>query len=722
MRLIFDVDDSRNSSTYLNSKGEKKHGFRGRPKSNDLLVSNGKISKSINNNNNDNNNNILVMNSYVNSLISETKSNEIKKEDKSDLEIPSKSTLTILNSSNDNNTENTNTNNNSNNSDNHNDNNTDNSTTSINNSVNVQSLLNSMPSNPQNTASLLNSNHMNLNTSISTTNTASTISDKEFELDFNDEQQFEHAFLSGLDYILDNYDNELLINSVDLQFPISNSTLNTPLNNNNFTNFNESSISSNIHNVTMNHFNNVTNNNNNYELEIDSSNLGPQLKKKEESHILKHFFEKVIYLLDAHPQNPWPQLMMKFGSMDLAKSCFLSLSSMHLYVNNGGDEFYKKGLLHINNTMEYLIKYVKTSGIQKKENNDNESNNDKKNINDLGLNVPNIISKIKSESNKKKGTNFMVILLLLYVHLLFAVLESGRSALARMFLKLSSSIASDPIFNKKMKKIKQSQPLLCVLSWFDTVAALVSPDCRIPYCDPKWFGESNDIISTDKMNGCPVGMFRVLYDLSLYRRDTMFLFSQKQCLLQDFKQSHKILLDLRDRCLHYRDHVLYILPHGSNFSYIDRLKCAQLWSLAGILVTIQLELHYFRKLPHWIEQNRNLISESELPNAIPLIHIYSEKATAIVTEFLSVYSTIPSESPIITQMVWPIFYVGICSCTPENRSQSWQCLKTLYETVKMGTIKSNMDIVKRVWEEGCSLESILAGEGWFENGIDLLPC
>ncbi|KAG0687207.1 hypothetical protein C6P40_002666 [Pichia californica] len=291
-----------------------------------------------------------------------------------------------------------------------------------------------------------------------------------------------------------------------------------------------------------------------------------------------------------------------------------------------------------------------------------------------------------------------------------------------MFLKLSSSIASDPIFNKKIKKIPQSQSLLCVLSWFDTVSALVSPDCRIPYCDPKWFGESSDIISTDKMNGCPVGMFRVLYDLCIYRRKIMILFSQQECYLQDMKTNYKLLMDLRDRCLHYRDHVLFILPHGSSFTYIDRLKCAQLWSLSAVLVTLQLELHYFAKLNKFAEYNRDMILGSEFPDAVPTVHIYSEKATAIITEFLSVYNTIPSSSPIITQMVWPIFYVAICSSTDENRTECWKALKTLYETVKMGTIKSNMDIVKRVWDEGCSLESILAGEGWFEAGIDLLPC
>jgi hypothetical protein len=133
-------------------------------------------------------------------------------------------------------------------------------------------------------------------------------------------------------------------------------------------------------------------------------------------------------------------------------------------------------------------------------------------------------------------------------------------------------------------------------------------------------------------------------------------------------------------------------------------------------------MHYFSKLPQWIEQNRNYLSITELPESVPSKHIYSTRTTTLITEFLSVYNTIPAESPIITQMVWPIFYVGVCSREEENRKLSWNALKTLYETVKMGTIKSNMNIVEKSWNEGVSIESILAGPGWLENGIDLLPC
>lgn len=701
VRLIFDVEDSRKSNYSFDSKGEQKHGFRGRPKK-----------------------------------------QSDDHDSKDDIIIPK-----IENNQSENVNDNNNENDNGNENDNVNENENGNSNGNNNRNNNGENL--------QQIQLKTDSTILSRDTSRNTTNSNLSNATSDFDLDFTDPQKFETAFLSGLDYILDNYDNELL-NMLDLSILPNNKNNNTNINTNEHANntinedfqqqFHNSSVGdhislapTNIHEKTLGNLNSASRTESiqypllqTDELDLDSGNWAPQLKKKEESHILKHFFEKVIYLLDAHPQSPWPQLMMKFGSIELAKSCFLSLSSMHLYVNNGGDEFYKKGLLHINNTMEYLIKYVKTSGItqsnyQKNKNNDesdsNNNNDDNTNdTNEIDLNVPKIISKIKAESSKRKDANFMVILLLLYVHLLFAVLESGRSALARMFLKLAASIASDPTFNKKMKKIQESQSLLCVLSWFDTISAIVSPDCRIPYCDPKWFGQSKDIISTDKMNGCPVGMFRVLYDLCIYRKEIMDLFSQNQCQLEDITLSYKKLMDLRDRCLHYRDYVLYILPHGSTFSYIDRLKCAQLWSLSAVLVTIQLELHYFENFTEFVKHNRNMILESEFPDPIPTLHINSERETAIVTEFMSVYNTIPPSSPIITQMVWPIFYVAVCSSTEENRNLTWAALKTLYETVKMGTIKSNMDIVQRVWDEGCSIESILGGEGWYEAGIDLLPC
>ncbi|ODV83167.1 hypothetical protein CANARDRAFT_191074, partial [[Candida] arabinofermentans NRRL YB-2248] len=374
IRLVFDVDDIRNDELNVNSKGEKKYGFRGRPRMNDTVQ-------------------------QVTLQTHSFESQQVHDQQTTIEQSTSEQTQTMQ-------------------------------------------LIGITPSN-QNT----------------NTNTKS-ISD----IDITDPFQFENALYDGLDYLLNveeiqqqeiqqqQQQQQQEIQQMNYQHyePI----LSPIITNNEITNLYPESTTT------------------------TTSKLSISLNYKEENFLLKHFFNKLIYLLDAHPSTPWPELMMKFGSFELAKSCFLSLSSMHLYVNNGENEFYQKGILHINNTMEYLIKYI--------------------------------VINLKNQSTKRKQTNFFVILLLLYVHLLFAILESGRSALSRIFLKLFASIAQDQTFEKVLNKIDQSQTLICVLSWFDTVSAIISPDCRLPFCKIEWYGTMNDLISTAKMNGCPGELFKIL--------------------------------------------------------------------------------------------------------------------------------------------------------------------------------------------------------------------
>ncbi|GMG40545.1 unnamed protein product [Ambrosiozyma monospora] len=395
----------------------------------------------------------------------------------------------------------------------------------------------------------------------------------------------------------------------------------------------------------------------------------------EDNYILRHFFDKLIYLLDAHPQTPWPDLMMRFCSFELAKSCFLSLSSMHLYVNNGENEFYKKGMLHINNTMEYLIKYVKNKDKQQahtsesgtaskdgtdaksnkltgsksqdgdegneqdqekmpeKGNNDGEGTN---NDNGKPISVDRILTNLKNESTTRKQTNFFVILLLIFVHLAFAILESGRTALSRLFLKLFASIVKDHTFNSVLSRIDQSQSLICGLSWWDTISALVSPDCRLPFCNIEWLGTKNDQISTAKMTGCPGEIFAILYDICKLRHvlggnnTNGEVVKKPECEISEI-DLNCTFENLKTRIMNYRDYVPLELPNNS-FTYQDRLKAAQCWSISAyvkLLEVTQLDSDY-----------RNEIDK-------------------LVLEFLSVYETLNSQSPIVTQMVWPVLNIGI---------------------------------------------------------------
>ncbi|GME76855.1 unnamed protein product [Ambrosiozyma monospora] len=422
--------------------------------------------------------------------------------------------------------------------------------------------------------------------------------------------------------------------------------------------------------------------------------------------------------------------MMRFCSFELAKSCFLSLSSMHLYVNNGENEFYKKGMLHINNTMEYLIKYVKNKdrkqaqGSGSKDGSDGNSDEvgsksddedeeigegqDKKtdkgeegNNNDNGkpISVDRILTNLKNESTTRKQTNFFVILLLIFVHLAFAILESGRTALSRLFLKLFASIVKDHTFNSVLSRIDQSQSLICGLSWWDTISALVSPDCRLPFCNVEWLGTKNDQISTAKMTGCPGEIFAILYDICKLRHvlggnnTNGEVVKKPECEISEI-DLNCTFENLKARIMNYRDYVPLQLPNNS-FTYQDRLKAAQCWSMSAYV---------------------KLLEVTQLDGD------YKNEIDKLVLEFLSVYETLNSQSPIVTQMVWPVLNIGVNCRTPETKFNIIKCMNTLYDTVKMGTITNIIKVTEEVWETGMSLDEILSGKEWLQAGIDFLPC
>ncbi|KAG7884653.1 hypothetical protein KL938_001780 [Ogataea parapolymorpha] len=399
----------------------------------------------------------------------------------------------------------------------------------------------------------------------------------------------------------------------------------------------------------------------------------------EDNYILKHFFDKTIFLLDAQPSAPWPELMLRFGSIELAKSCFMSLSSIHLYVNNGKNEFYKKGILHINNTMEYLIKYVRTKDSSRPQLSEEDGES-------APLNVDSIVTNLKSESAERKQGNFFVILLLLYVHLLFAILESGRSALSRIFLKLFSTIARDQQFKSALSRIDQSQTLICILSWFDTISALVSPDCRVPFCSPEWYGTKHDAVSTARMNGCPGEIFQVFADI---------------CHLRHRMHSHTISSDevavvhgeLKQRLVNYRDYVPLVL--ADSFAYEERLKSAQCWSISALIKLLEM----CDPGPH----TQDVIE-------------------SLTLEFIHTYETLNTRSPIVTQMVWPVFNIALHCKKESSRRRLRQFAQTLYKIVNMGTIKTAMQLIDEVYETGCKVEEILQTKEWLGSGIDFLPC
>lgn len=382
------------------------------------------------------------------------------------------------------------------------------------------------------------------------------------------------------------------------------------------------------------------------------------LSYEEENMMLKHFFKNLLPLLDAHPNSPWPDLALKYCDFDIARSCFISLACIHIYESRrGGNEYYRKGMAHISNTMDYLIQFISSSG------------------NEQAVGTP--------ESNKKKLISSFVILVLINVHILFAVLEKGLSSFSRFFFKVFSSVCQDTAFYNTLKENEKKHSLAVVLSWYDTVSAIVSPDCRLPYCDSKWYGSSfNGTISTAKMMGCPGEIFKAMSKVCLLRHELANgLKTDRSLILNDYELT-------KINILKYRDYVDF----RDGEDYAIRLKAAQCWALAVLVTltkTVKPDVRY------------NLTIQS-------LLH-----------EFIDVYGSMTPTLPVVTQMVWPVFAMG-CECkTDFERQKLCVFMDTLYLNAQMGTLFTLKKIVLQVWDTGCSSEEVI--QKWVDEGIDYLP-
>ncbi|ODQ77743.1 hypothetical protein BABINDRAFT_15424 [Babjeviella inositovora NRRL Y-12698] len=417
---------------------------------------------------------------------------------------------------------------------------------------------------------------------------------------------------------------------------------------------------------------------------IDHTNLFSPLADTtlhEENMMLRHFFKKLLPLLDAHPNSPWPELALKYCDLEIARSCFISLSCMHLYESKGGRDFYKKGMHHMHNTMEYLSKYVRRDTVKKDSRRGSAFNADQMDDPRKGsaFNVDQIVGDLKEETQKKQSS-FFVILLLIYVHILFAVLENGRSSLSRIFLKLFARISEDHTFQQVLAKIDQSQSLICVLSWFDTITAVVSPDCRLPYCNPTWYGDKHAAISTSRMMGCPGEIFQCIADLCRLKRNMKYNNLTREEILGAFQL-------VKAHLIAYREYIPLLED------YVIRLKCAQCWSLSTY----------------------NALLETVKPEG------YSDTIHANLLEFISAYDAIGERSPLVTQMVWPLFEMGCHASTDYTRETMRRCITNLHRNVQMGTISTILRLVEDCWRTGKRSLEMLSGREWLKSGIDFLP-
>ncbi|CAK9441197.1 uncharacterized protein LODBEIA_P50660 [Lodderomyces beijingensis] len=391
------------------------------------------------------------------------------------------------------------------------------------------------------------------------------------------------------------------------------------------------------------------------------------MSHQEENMMLKHFFKKLLPLLDGHPKSPWPDLALKYCDFDIARSCFISLACVHMYESRaGGNEYYQKGLAHINNTMDHLIRYIRENA-----NKVNGQNADRSTLS-------------KEKDTSKKHISYFVILVLMNVHILFAVVEKGKSSMARDFFKVFAGICKDEeFFNDILSQNSKQKSLLIVLSWYDTVSAIVSPDCRLPYCMPSWYGTVRDEISSSKMMGCPGEIFMAMSEVCTLRH-------KKFHGILTTEDKSRAYQNIKYKLMSYRDYVPTYDEEASE-DYMNRMKCALCWSIAV-----------------WITLIR--VCEPVEAQAI---------TSKLLAEFIDIYGQMDSKSAILTQMVWPMYAIG-CECKTEfERSHMLIFIDALYENTKMGTIHSLREVVLKVWETNSSQEEYLLE--WLSKGVDYLP-
>ena len=459
----------------------------------------------------------------------------------------------------------------------------------------------------------------------------------------------------------------------------------------NTTNSNNNNNKSSSNNTNTNNKSSSNNNNNSSSthdsktkitLPQDTSSLFA-MSHQEENNMLKHFFKKLLPLLDGHPKSPWPDLALQYCDFDIARSCFISLACIHMYESKaGGSEYYQKGLAHINNTMDHLIRYIRENASRV-----NSPNNPMSN----GLE--------NDEDQSKKHVSYFVILVLMNVHILFAVVEKGKSSLARDFFKVFSEICKDPIFyNEVLTNNSKQRSLLVVLSWYDTVCAVVSPDYRLPYCLPQWYGTVSDSVSSSKMMGCPGEIFTAMSEVCTLRHQI------RHDPMLTFEHIRASYLRIKQILLNYRDYVpLNTSGVGKEEdkeeeNYVLRMNCALCWAIAV-----------------WITLNRSC---SELPTRQSSL-LLSPTTDKLVTEFISIYDRLDPKTAIVTQMVWPLYAIG-CECKSVfERNRLLKYITALYEVTKMGTVLSMKEIVEKVWHSRLSQEECLSE--WLAEGVDYLP-
>lgn len=268
-----------------------------------------------------------------------------------------------------------------------------------------------------------------------------------------------------------------------------------------------------------------------------------ELAYEKENQILRHFFENLVLKVDANEQSPWEKLILRNCNFELARSCFITLASMHLY--HEGDQSNQE----MYGVSKHFLEKIKQE-----------------------------IGRITSDSRFQNDVpSSKRVLVLIHVYILHCILDDGISKDCDFYFATFANICKNARILKDIFQQDQMKALVATLSWYDIVATLMSSECRLLACDPVWFGDKNSDVSTIKIMGCPGELFEVLADLCQLK-------SSSRSGALDVLSFVEKLHDLIPRVVRYREYV--VIAEGKELSV--RLKCTQCWAIAAYLAIRRL--------------------------------------------------------------------------------------------------------------------------------------
>lgn len=282
-----------------------------------------------------------------------------------------------------------------------------------------------------------------------------------------------------------------------------------------------------------------------------------ELAHQKENQILKHYFENLVLKVDANKQSPWENLILKHCNFSVARSCFITLASMHLYQEEGQK---RHELYHVS---KQFLERIKIEVIRL-------------------TNAPGF----PYDENGCK-----TVLVLIYVYLLHCILDDGISKDCHFYFTTFAGICKSPVFAQTFGCDDQMKVLVATLSWYDIVATLLSSECRQLVCDPSWFGERDSKVLTIKIMGCPGEIFQVLAEVCRLK--------STHGNIPGYSELKSSLLALIPRINNYRNYIVIT----DEFELSVVIKCSQCWAITAHL-TILKEITKNDEDPN---ENSNLI-------------------------------------------------------------------------------------------------------------------